>query len=182
MSPARTDTAAREALRARQGKGARYDAPNAPAEDLLLARRGTSFFARKLGELDDLYLPSAISGLSRAYIVARVSYEARADALALDALAGRDVPSDAPLPDLSLAETLPARALRHLFRHSEVHLNVCWRDLTPEDWDRTVTLPDGTRISARALPIRRARSIWHSAVDLGNGAALSDIPETLRLT
>lgn len=183
MSPTHADIAAREALRARQGKGARYDAPNAPAEDLLLARRGTSFFARKLGELDDagLYQPSAIQGLTRAHIVARVSYEARAEALALDALAGRDAPSDEPLPDLALAATLPARALRHLFRHAEVHLNVCWRDLTAEDWDRTVTLPDGTRLPARALPIRRARSIWQGAVDLGNGATFSDIPEELRL-
>lgn len=59
MSLAETDLAAREALKARQGKGARYDAPNAPAEDLLLARRGTAHFARKLMELPDaeLYAP-----------------------------------------------------------------------------------------------------------------------------
>ncbi|AJE44889.1 maleylpyruvate isomerase N-terminal domain-containing protein [Celeribacter indicus] len=184
------DGAARAALKARQGKGARYDAARAPAEDLLLARRGTAYFARKLMELPDADLsgPSALPGLTRAHVVARVSYAARHEALALEALAGGDegsgvgaipqLPEALPSPDL--AATLPARALRHLFHHSAVHLNVCWRDLTDADWDRQITLPDGSITTPRTLPRRRARHIWQAAIDLANGARPQDIPKYLR--
>ncbi len=183
MSLTETDTAAREALKARLGKGARFDAPNAPAEDLLLARRGTAYFARKLMELSDdaLFERAAISGLTRAHVVVRVSYEARYQALALEAMVKGDV-LDLPeeLPSFDLAATLPARALRHLFQHSEVHLNVCWRDLTEDQWDMPLTLADGTLTTPRALPMIRAKGIWQGALDLGNGGRLKDLPERLR--
>ncbi|WP_226549277.1 maleylpyruvate isomerase N-terminal domain-containing protein [Celeribacter naphthalenivorans] len=184
MSLTETDIAAREALKERLGKGARFDAPNAPAEDLLLARRGTAYFARKLMELsdDDLYAPSAISGLSRAHIIVRVSYEARYQALALEALdKGEVLELPQELPSLELAATLPARALRHLFQHSEVHLNVCWRDLSEAQWDAVLTLADGTQTTPRALPLLRAKGIWQGALDLGNGARLKDVPKALAL-
>lgn len=177
------DDSARTELRARQGAGARYDAPSAPAEDLLLARRGTAFFARKLMELDDsgLFQPSAVPGLTRAHVVAKVSYAARAHALAFDMLTGADTGDYDPNLDIGLATTFPARALRHLFKHSEVHLNVCWRDLSSVQWDQTVTLPDGTGAVARMLPLRRAAMIWQSAIDLGNGASVRDMPEGIKL-
>ena len=133
-------------------------------------------------ELNDseLYQPSAIPGLTRAHIVAKVSYEARSHALAFDALIQSDAPPHEPLPEIELAATLPARALRHLFRHSEVHLNVCWRDLTSDQWDQPVTLVDGTVILARDLPLLRAKSIWQRAIDLGNGASEKELPEQLK--
>ncbi len=99
MLPAETDLAAREALKARVGKGARFDAPNAPADDLLLARRGTAYFARKLMELSDeaLYEPAAIDGLSRAYVVARLSCGAQHQALeALDNNMVPELPEELP--------------------------------------------------------------------------------------
>ena len=182
------ELAAREALRARQGRGARYDAPNAPAEELLLARRGTAFFARKLMELPDaaLYEPSATAGLTRAHVVVRVSYAARRQALMLEALAGGGDPGVLPeeaaqsLPEPALAATLPARAIRHLFHHSEVHLNVCWRDLTEAQWDMAVALHEGGTITPRSLPMRRAREVWLGALELGNGAMARDLPPALR--
>nr|WP_319249804.1 maleylpyruvate isomerase N-terminal domain-containing protein [uncultured Celeribacter sp.] len=187
MSLSETDLAARDALKARQGKGARYDAPNAPAQDLLLARRGTAYFARKLMELSDaaLYQPCAVAGLTRAHIVARVSYQARFQALALEALAKGEIYSPPrkekeQLPTLDLAATLPARALRHLFSHSEVHLNVCWRDLTEEQWDQALTLADGTITTPRVLPMMRAETVWHGALDLGNGARVAELPAEMR--
>ncbi|NTZ64109.1 MULTISPECIES: maleylpyruvate isomerase N-terminal domain-containing protein [Hyphomicrobiales] len=183
MSLAETDLAAREALKARQGKGARYDAPNAPAEDLLLARRGTAHFARKLMELPDaeLYAPSAVEGLTRAHVVARIGYDARHQALALEAFGKGEIYTlpvleEQQLPSLDLAATLPARALRHLFQHSEVHLNVCWRDLTEEQWDREVVLVDGTTVPTRALPGIRAAAVWQGALDLGNGMRDAELP------
>ncbi|MCA0042882.1 maleylpyruvate isomerase N-terminal domain-containing protein [Celeribacter litoreus] len=183
MSLTETDIAAQEALKARLGKGARFDAPNAPAEDLLLARRGTAFFARKLMELSDeaLFEPSAITGLTRAHILARVCYEARYQALALEALdKGETLEIPEELPSLELAATLPARALRSLFQHSEVHLNVCWRDLSEEKWDAEITLVDGTKTTPRALPMMRAKGIWQGALDLGCGARMADLPPSLR--
>src|SRR5690625_2550856 len=71
---------AREALRVRQGAGARYDSPNAPARDLAWARGGTAYFARKLNELTDaeLFRPSLLPGWTRAALIAHVGYNARA--------------------------------------------------------------------------------------------------------
>ncbi|MFD1913364.1 maleylpyruvate isomerase family mycothiol-dependent enzyme [Halodurantibacterium flavum] len=177
---------AREALRQRLGKGARYDDPAAPARELALARMGTAYFARKLNELSDaaLALPALPAGLTRRHVIAGISYEARALAqLAEWARTGQDVAEGDPFaaiaPAVELAVTLPAEALRHLFRHSEVHLNVEWRDLTAKDWDAPVRLPGGRVVTARGMASRRARSIWLGAIDLDNGGAFDDLPPDL---
>lgn len=182
MSLTETDRTAREALRARQGAGARYDAPNAPAEDLLLARRGAAFFARKLNELADADFdaPSLRDGWSRRHLVADVSYRARAMAIALKGLREELTDEEAEWrPDVVLAATLPVRALRYLYEHSDVHLNVEFRDLSPEDWERQVRLGEGAPVAVRALPLLRAKEIWRGAVDLGNGARKADMPAGL---
>ncbi|TNF19787.1 MAG: maleylpyruvate isomerase family mycothiol-dependent enzyme [Rhodobacteraceae bacterium] len=187
MSLTPGEEAARDALRARQGKGARYDAAAAPHADLLLARRGTAYFARKLRELsdDDLSAPSLRDGWSRRHLVAHAGYHARAMARLVEAVRTRApqpaYPADKDRRDeIELGATLPARALRSLVYHATVHLDVEWRDLTDEGWDRALTLPDGTGITARDLPRLRAREVWHCAVDLGNGGRMSDIPPDLR--
>lgn len=174
--------AARDALKARQGKGARYDAPTAPAEDLLLARRGTAFFARKLNELDNaaLYGASADPQVSRALIVAQVSLEARSMALALAEQRTGTPSEETPDYDAAYAATLPARALRHLFNHSAIHLNVEFRDLPDAGWAGTVSLSKDRATPAAALPLIRARSIWAAALALGNGARGTDLPPELR--
>ena len=128
--------AERAALRARLGAGARYDAPSAPAEDLVLARRGTAYFARKLNELTDRELdaPSLVPGWTRRHLVAHVGYHARALTRLADwGRTGIETPMHASAAErdaeIDLGVTLPAQALRHLFTHSAVHLNVVWRDL-----------------------------------------------------
>ena len=178
--------AARAALRQRLGKGARHDDPAAPARELDWVRRGTAYFARKLNELPDaaLALPALPAGLSRRHVIAGISHEARALArLAEWARTGQDVAKEDPFaaiaPAVELAVTLPAEALRHLFRHSEVHLNVEWRDLTARAWDAPVRLPGGRVVTARAMASRRARSIWLAAVDLDNGGTFADLPPDL---
>lgn len=187
MALGETDQAARAALMQRQGKGARYDAPSAPAEDLLMARRGTAYFSRKLNELSDADLDGAAlrPGWTRRHVIAHVSYHARAQAMEIEAMikgtAAPRIPAEKHhLPELDLAATLPARALRHLFHHSEVHLNVCWRDLTHVQWDMPVPLENGTAPLARSLPILRAREVWFGAIDLNNGARQSDLPDAVR--
>lgn len=182
MSLTETDRAAREALRARQGTGARYDAPNAPAEDLLLARRGAAFFARKLNELSDADFdaPSLRDGWSRRHLIADVSYRARAMAIALKGIRDGLTEEEAEWrPDVALAATLPVRALRYLYEHSDVHLNVEFRDLRPQDWDGKVHLGEDDPVVVRMLPRARARAIWCAAIDLGSGASKREIPDSL---
>ena len=121
------DKSAQDALRVRQGAGARYDADAAPHDDLLAARRNTAHFARVLNELHDSDLTDA-----RRRVIAEVSYDARAAATALEHLG--DTTEPYPLEQhIARGITLPARALRALFQHSEIHLNVTWRDLTDGD-------------------------------------------------
>jgi maleylpyruvate isomerase len=175
---AAVEEAAREALRARQGAGARYDAAAAPAKELAWARRGTAYFARKLRELRDdaLTAPSLLPAWSRAHVIAHVGYNARALARLVEwARTGVEMPmyesAAARVAEIELGSTLPPRALRNLFDHAEVHLNVEWRDLTDEQWDAVV---GGTAI--RETPWMRAREIWIHAVDLDNGGSFLDMP------
>jgi maleylpyruvate isomerase len=178
---AAVEEAAREALRARQGAGARYDAAAAPALELSWARRGTAYFARKLRELPDdaLTAPSLLPGWSRAHVIAHVGYNARALARLVEwARTGVEMPmyesGEARMAEIDLGATLPPRALRNLFDHAEVHLNVEWRDLTDDQWDAVV---GGTAI--RYTPWMRAREIWVHAIDLDNGGSFLDMPTDL---
>ena len=179
--------AERAALRARLGGGARYDSPAAPVEELLLARRGTAYFARKLNELTDrdLDAPSLVPGWTRRHLVAHVGYHARALARLVDwGRTGIETPMYAsPVErdaEIALGATLPAQALRHLFTHSAVHLNVAWRDLMDPHWDTGVRTLEGSAIRLRELPMLRAREIWHRALALENGGVARDIPPQLR--
>lgn len=188
MSLTPTDAAARDALRARQGKGARYDAPAAPHEDLLLARRGAAYFARKLGELsdDELSAPSMRTGWSRRHLIAHVGYHARAMAELVESVRTGSpqpaYPADTDrLAEIDLGATLPARALRSLVHHATIHLDVEWRDLTDSGWDATIALPDGSQATARDTPRLRAQLVWQSAVDLGNGGRVADIPPAVHI-
>ncbi len=184
LSPA--EQSARDALRARQGKGARYDAPEAPHADLLLARRGAAYFARKLGELQDadLSAPSLRDGWSRRHLIAHVGYHARALARLVES-ARTGVPQDmytceqARIEEIDLGATLPDRALRSLVYHATIHLDVEWRDLTDSQWETPLMLSDDAQIIARATPRLRAVEIWQCAIDLGNGGRATDIPAEL---
>ncbi len=179
---------ARAALRLRQGLGARYDAAEAPADALALARRGTAYFARKLNELSDaaLYEPGKVAGLTRAGIVCSVAYQARGIARQVEAVTlGLAVPplydSEAlHLEEILLGATLPPRAIRHLFDHAAIHLDVVWRDLPGALWDASAPGEDGQNRPLRLTATERARVLWRGAFDLGNGARLRDLPDTMR--
>ena len=171
-------------LRSRLGKGARFDAAGAPAQALRLARHGMAFFARQLNALSDDQIAgqSRLPGWTRAHIVAHVSIEARAQALALAALRGQAPEDDFDWdPDVDLTATLPPRALRYLFDHAHVHVNVEWRDLGSSDWSRTITLPPDDRVAVRDLPARHAGRLWWGAVALNGAATKDDIPDKIAL-
>ena len=177
---------ARAALRERLGPGARWDAPEAPARELSWARTGTAYFARFLNELADSELdaPSLVPGWSRRHVIAQVGYQARA-LTRLTSWAATGIPTpmygndDQRRDEIENGATLPSRALRGLFRHAAVHLDVEWRDLTGEAWDAAVAGPDGGAMSARCTPWMRAREVWLRAVDLDSGGSFLDFPPAL---
>jgi maleylpyruvate isomerase len=178
---------ARAELRARQGAGARYDATAAPAQALDLARRGTAYFARLVNNLDDddLHGPSRVAGRNRRWLIASIGLQARmlAESVAwARANAGRDIlpfKLEADKEDIDFAATLPSQALRNLFAHSEVHLNVEWRDLTNEGWQVTVRDAKGFTMAMTQTPVTRATALWQAALDLNAGSRRADMPAAL---
>jgi maleylpyruvate isomerase len=178
---------ARAALRARQGAGARYDATAAPADALDLARRGTAYFARLVNNLndDELHGPSRVTGRNRRWLIASIGLQARmlAESVAwARANAGRDIlpfKLEVDKEDIDLAATLPSQALRNLLAHSEIHLNVEWRDLTNEGWQVTVRDAKGVTMAITQTPVTRAAALWQTALDLNAGARRADVPAAL---
>jgi maleylpyruvate isomerase len=168
-------------LRARQGAGARYDAEGAPAQELTWARRGTAYFARLLNNLtnEELDAPSSIAGWSRAHVVAAVAFNAKDLTRIVEAarlgLTDIALPTEDQREEIAFAATLPAHALRNLFKHSEVHLNVEWRDLTTEQWRLNINSVRDT-IEVRHTPQMRAAFTWNHAVALRSGGSVRDFP------
>ncbi len=175
----------RAALRNRQGPGARYDAPEAPAAALLQARRGAAYLARVLNALNDADLADpGLSGQSRARTLAALSYQARAMAQALERL--HKGPQAMPMMSVQarrsqthLGATLPPHALRALYAHTVVHLDVTFRDLPGTLWTQLLDWDDEDMPVAR-LPQIRAQALWAVALDLDAGGRASDVPVDLR--
>lgn len=153
------------------------------AATLLLARRGSAFFSRKLNELsdDELYEPSLLTGWTRAHLVAHVGYNARAlTRLTEWAATGVETPMYASPEqrnaEIDLGATLPAQALRNLSDHAIVHLNVEWRDLPEDAWGNLVKTAQGRTVPVSETAWMRAREVWLHAIDLGNGGSIADLP------
>ena len=164
---------------------ARHDQTKDPAllDALLQARRGTAFFARKLNELPDAELDGAtlLPGWTRRHVVAHVGYNARAIARLIEwAATGVETPMysspEARNHEIEFGATLSPIALRHLFDHSAVHLNVEWRDLPADAWHHKVKTAQGRIVPAEETVWMRTREVWMHAVDLDNGATFNDIP------
>jgi maleylpyruvate isomerase len=79
--------------------------------------------------------------------------------------------------EIDFGATLSPIALRHLFDHSAVHLNVEWRDLPGDAWHHKVRTIQGREVPATETVWMRSREVWMHAVDLANGASFADIPE-----
>jgi maleylpyruvate isomerase len=153
---------------------------------LLQARRGTAFFARKLNELRDAELDghSLLPGWTRRHIAAHIGYNARAIARLVEwAATGVETPmypsTEVRDHEINFGATLSPIALRHLFDHSAVHLNVEWRDLRQDAWHHKVRTIQGREVPATETVWMRSREVWMHAVDLDNGAKFSDIPEPI---
>ncbi|WP_028266325.1 maleylpyruvate isomerase family mycothiol-dependent enzyme [Arthrobacter sp. MA-N2] len=164
---------------------ARHDLTTDPGlqAQLLQARRGTAFFARKLNELTDAQLDgdSLLPGWSRRHIAAHIGYNARAIARLIEwAATGIETPMYPSFAvrdeEIEFGATLSPIALRNLFDHSAVHLSVEWRDLPDDAWHHTVRTIQGRDVPASETVWMRSREVWVHAVDLDNGATFADIP------
>lgn len=186
MSSATLDQARAE-LDARQGGGARRDAAGAPAEILDWARLGTAYFARLLNGLADSELDASVPivGWTRRHVVAQVGYHARALALTVAGTGSGTsfLKADSGAvraSEIKSGSTLPAHALRALFRHSAVHLDVEWRDLDAGPWECTPRdlgiLSSDVLVGVRDTPWLRARELWLRSLDLDVGGSLADAP------
>lgn len=153
-------------------------------EELLQARRGTAFFAHKLNELSDTDLDgdSLLPGWTRRHIAAHIGYNARAISRLVEwAATGVENPmypsAEVRDTEIRFGATLSPIALRNLFDHSAVHLNVEWRDLPADAWHHKVKTIQGRLVPAEETVWMRTREVWVHAVDLDNGASFFDIPE-----
>ncbi|GAA3278705.1 maleylpyruvate isomerase family mycothiol-dependent enzyme [Paenarthrobacter aurescens] len=167
---------------------ARHDLTTDPGlqEDLLQARRGTAFFARKLNELTDSELDGGtrLPGWARRHVVAHVGYNARAIARLVEwAATGVETPMypspEARNQEINFGATLSPIALRNLFDHSAVHLSVEWRDLPDANWTKEVRTAQGRIVPVSETVWMRTREVWIHAVDLNNGAVFSDVPSSV---
>jgi maleylpyruvate isomerase len=167
---------------------ARTDATTDPEikAGLLLARRGTAYFSRKLNELhdDEFDAPSLLPGWTRRHLVAHVGYNARAIVrLTQWAETGIEQPMyespEARWREIEYGATLSPVALRNLSEHAAVHLNVQWRDLTDAAWRAEVRTSQGRIVPASTTIWMRTREVWLHAVDLDNGGSYAHFPAEL---
>ena len=156
------------------------------AERLLIARRGTAYFAQRLAELSDEQLsePTGLAGWSRRHLVAHVGYNAAALCRLLDwAASGVETPMYASPEqrgrEIAEGATLSAAALRNLFDHTVARLDEKWRHLPASAWDAQVRTAQGRLVPVSETAWMRTREVWIHAVDLGNGGRFGDFPDVV---
>jgi maleylpyruvate isomerase len=150
---------------------------------LLLARRGTAFFAQRLAELtdDELDGDTLLDGWTRSHLLAHVGYNAAALCRLLDwAATGAQTPmyesTEQRNQEIKEGATLSAAALRNLFDHTVARLDEKWRHLPPSAWNAEVRTAQGRTVPASETVWMRTREVWIHAVDLDNGGRFLDIP------
>lgn len=156
------------------------------SERLLIARRGTAYFAQRLAELSDEQLsePTGLAGWSRRHLVAHVGYNAAALCRLLDwAATGVQTPMYASAEqrgrEIAEGATLSAAALRNLFDHTVARLDEKWRNLPASAWDAQVRTAQGRLVPVSETAWMRTREVWIHAVDLGNGGRFGDFPDVV---
>ena len=90
-----------------------------------------------------------------------------------------ELPMEDRAEEVEFASTLPAHALRNLFKHSEVHLNVEWRDLTTLQWTFNVGAGAGKTLEVSNTPCLRAKFILDHSILLNAGGSTSDFPSDM---
>ena len=153
------------------------------SERLLIARRGTAYFAQRLAELsdDDFGGDTLLPGWSRRHLVAHVGYNAAALCRLIDwAVTGVETPMYESVEqrgrEISEGATLDPAALRNLFDHTVARLDEKWRNLPASAWSAQVRTAQGRLVPASETAWMRTREVWIHAVDLANGGRFADFP------
>jgi maleylpyruvate isomerase len=151
------------------------------SERLLIARRGTAYFAQRLAELsdDDFGGDTLLPGWSRSRLVAHVGYNAAALCRLMDwAATGVETPMYESVEqrnrEISEGATLSPAALRNLFDHTVARLDEKWRHLPASAWSAQVRTAQGRLVPASETAWMRTREVWMHAVDLTNGGRYAD--------
>lgn len=154
------------------------------SERLLIARRGTDYFAQRLAELTDDQLDdnSLLAGWTRKHLVAHLGYNAVALGRLLDwAVTGTEIPMYESMAhrgqEIDEGATHSAGALRNMFQHSVTQLDEKWQNLPAAAWDAQVRNAQGRAVPASETVWMRTREVWIHAVDLDNGARFDDFPD-----
>lgn len=155
-------------------------------ERLLIARRGTAYFAQRLAEFTDAQFDeaTALDGWSRKHLVAHVGYNAAALCRLLDwAATGVETPMytspEQRAQEIAEGSTLTAAALRNLFAHTVARLDEKWRNLPTAAWSEQVRTAQGRLVPVSETAWMRTREVWIHAVDLANGARFGDFPDVV---
>jgi len=153
------------------------------SERLLIARRGTAYFAQRLAELsdDDFGGDTLLPGWSRRHLVAHVGYNAAAlcrlmDWAATDVETPMYVSIEQRNREIADGATLSPAALRNLFDHTVARLGERWRHLPASAWSAQVRTAQGRLVPASETAWMRTREVWTHAVDLANGGRFADFP------
>jgi len=153
------------------------------SERLLIARRGTAYFAQRLVELSDNDFGSdtLLPGWARRHLVAHVGYNAAALCRLMDwAATGVETPmyesAEQRNREISEGATLDSAALRNLFDHTVARLDEKWRHHPASAWSAQVRTAQGRQVPASETVWMRIREVWIHAVDLANGGRFDDFP------
>ena len=153
------------------------------SERLLIARRGTAYFAQRLAELSDNDFggDTLLPGWSRRHVVAHVGYNAAALCRLMDwAVTGVETPMYESVEqrgrEISEGATLDPAALRNLFDHTVARLDEKWRYHPESAWSAQVRTAQGRLVPASETAWMRTREVWIHAVDLANGGRFADFP------
>jgi maleylpyruvate isomerase len=156
------------------------------SQRLLIARRGTAYFAQRLAELTDAELDGdcLLPGWSRRQLLAHVGYNAAALCRLLGwASTGVETPmyesAAQRAREIDEGATLNPAALRNLFTHTAARLDEKWRNIPDAAWSAEVRTAQGRVVPAAETAWMRTREVWIHAVDLGNGARFGDFPEVV---
>jgi maleylpyruvate isomerase len=162
---------ARAQLRRRLGTGARFDAEAAPGEALLTMRLARAACQRQISLISDRDLQRP----DLARIVAELGCTARLIAESFETLSGHaGIEGDSAersgilATEITLARTLPGRALRSLYLHALQHLDVACRDLDAEGWRAGIAIPHISAATPEAALVQMAENLRAAAENFQN--------------
>jgi maleylpyruvate isomerase len=143
---------------------------------------GTELLTRAVAALPDdaLRAPSALSGWSRAHVVAHVARNAEAlTRLATWARTGIETlmyPSrEHRAAEIEASAQAPVEVLRAELSSTAAELDAALGALDATTWQSEVRSALGRPIPAAEIPWMRVREVWLHAVDLGAGVSVTDL-------